>query len=132
MLAAAPAYALVVLLILLPVRFIGSDGLSEIAAGRLMIALSAPLLVLPLMAGFATLLLMLCAVTVVTANVVFVFLGRGAEASSDLAGEVEKPLCRRRSAIATPLRGTARGVCPPKRHLGEEQTKAAILGAVCS
>lgn len=54
LLAAAPAYAFVVLLILLPVRFIGIEGLSEIAAGRLMIALSAPLLVLPIAAGLLT------------------------------------------------------------------------------
>ncbi|MEZ2405664.1 MFS family permease [Bosea sp. OAE752] len=54
LLAAAPAYAFVVLLILLPVRFIGIEGLSEIAAGRLMIALSAPLLALPFAAGLLT------------------------------------------------------------------------------
>lgn len=54
LLAAAPAYAFVVLLILLPVRFIGIEGLSEIAAGRLMIALSAPLLVLPIAVGLLT------------------------------------------------------------------------------
>ncbi|WP_296257802.1 MULTISPECIES: MFS transporter [unclassified Pseudomonas] len=51
LLAAAPAYAFVVLLVLLPIRFIGIDGMSEIDAGRLMIALSAPLLVLPIVAG---------------------------------------------------------------------------------
>ena len=54
LLAAAPAYAFVVLLILLPVRFIGIEGLSEIVAGRLMIALSAPLLILPIAAGLLT------------------------------------------------------------------------------
>jgi MFS family permease len=54
LLAAAPAYAFVVLLILLPVRFIGVEGASEVMAGRLMIALSAPLLVLPVAAGFMT------------------------------------------------------------------------------
>lgn len=54
LLAAAPAYAFVVLLILLPVRFIGIEGMSEIAAGRLMMALSAPLLGLPIAAGFMT------------------------------------------------------------------------------
>lgn len=54
LLAAAPAYAFVVLLILLPVHFIGIEGMSEIAAGRLMIALSAPLLVLPIAAGLLT------------------------------------------------------------------------------
>jgi MFS family permease len=54
LLAAAPAYAFVVLLILLPLRFVGIEGLSEIAAGRLMIALSAPLLILPIIAGQLT------------------------------------------------------------------------------
>ncbi len=54
LLAAAPAYAFVVLLILLPVRFIAVDGLGEIEAGRMMIALSAPLLLLPIVAGQLT------------------------------------------------------------------------------
>lgn len=54
LLAAAPAYAFVVLLILLPVRFIAVDGLAEIEAGRMMIALSAPLLLLPIVAGQLT------------------------------------------------------------------------------
>jgi MFS family permease len=54
LLAAAPAYAFVVLLILLPVRFVGIEGMSEVAAGRMMIALSAPLLILPIAAGLLT------------------------------------------------------------------------------
>jgi MFS family permease len=54
LLAAAPAYAFVVLLILLPVRFVGIEGMSEIAAGRMMVALSAPLLLLPIVAGLLT------------------------------------------------------------------------------
>jgi len=54
LLAAAPAYAFVVLLILLPIRFVGIDGMSEVAAGRMMIALSGPLLVLPIAAGYLT------------------------------------------------------------------------------
>ncbi|GGF31167.1 MFS transporter [Aliidongia dinghuensis] len=54
LLAAAPAYAFVVLLVLLPVRFVGIEGMSEVAAGRLMIALSAPLLILPIAAGLLT------------------------------------------------------------------------------
>ncbi|RVB16921.1 MFS transporter, partial [Mesorhizobium sp. M7A.F.Ca.CA.004.05.1.1] len=44
-LAAAPAYAFVVLLVLLPIRFIGIEGMSEIKAGQLMICLSGPLLI---------------------------------------------------------------------------------------
>ncbi|RWL79946.1 MAG: MFS transporter [Mesorhizobium sp.] len=52
-LAAAPAYAFIVLLVLLPIRFIGIEGMSEIKAGQLMICLSGPLLILPLLAGQA-------------------------------------------------------------------------------
>jgi fumarate reductase subunit D len=52
LLAAAPAYAFVVLLILLPIRFVGIEGIDAVAAGRMMMALSAPLLVLPLLAGW--------------------------------------------------------------------------------
>lgn len=51
LLAAAPAYGFVVLLVLLPVRFIGIEGLPVGQAGRWMAMLSAPLLVLPLVAG---------------------------------------------------------------------------------
>ena len=54
LLAAAPAYAFVVLLILLPVRFVGIDGMSEVQAGQMMVALSGPLLVLPVVAGMLT------------------------------------------------------------------------------
>ena len=54
LLAAAPAYAFVVLLILLPIRFTGINGLSTIEAGRLMMALSAPLLVVPMAAAGLT------------------------------------------------------------------------------
>jgi len=51
LLAAAPAYAFVVLLVLLPIRLVGIEGLDEVAAGWTMAALSAPLLVLPMAAG---------------------------------------------------------------------------------
>ena len=51
LLAAAPAYGFVVLLILLPGRFIGIEGMDEVLAGSMMIALSAPLLILPMVAG---------------------------------------------------------------------------------
>ncbi|CAN7296779.1 MFS transporter [Pararhizobium sp. LjRoot235] len=54
LLAAAPAYGFVVLLILLPARFIGIEAMREVAAGMLMIALSAPLLILPVTAGLLT------------------------------------------------------------------------------
>jgi MFS family permease len=54
LLAAAPAYGFVVLLVLLPIRFVGVEGMDALAAGRLMIALSGPLLVLPVAAGALT------------------------------------------------------------------------------
>ena len=54
LLAAAPAYAFVVLLILLPVRFVGIEGWREVETGRMMIALSWPLLILPVAAGLLT------------------------------------------------------------------------------
>lgn len=54
LLAAAPAYAFVVLLVLLPIRFVGIEGMSALDAGRLMIALSGPLLFLPVVAGYLT------------------------------------------------------------------------------
>ncbi|WP_077960182.1 MFS transporter [Ensifer adhaerens] len=54
LLAAAPAYGFVVLLILLPVRFIGVEGMSAVDGGRMMIAMSAPLLVVPIAAGLLT------------------------------------------------------------------------------
>ena len=53
LLAAAPAFSFVVLLVLLPARFIGIEGYSAFAAGRMMIALSAPMLVLPMLPGWA-------------------------------------------------------------------------------
>ncbi len=53
-LAAAPAYSYVVLQVLLPIRLIGIEGYSAMEAGRMMIALSAPMLVVPLLAGMLT------------------------------------------------------------------------------
>ncbi|CAB5686461.1 Spectinomycin tetracycline efflux pump [Delftia tsuruhatensis] len=52
LLAAAPAYAFVVLLVLLPVRFIGVEGMAPMQAGRLMFVLSLPMLCVPLLAGW--------------------------------------------------------------------------------
>lgn len=54
LLAAAPAYGFVVLLILLPIRLVGIDGMTASEAGRTMLAMSAPLLILPLLAGSLT------------------------------------------------------------------------------
>lgn len=48
----ATCYCYVVLLVLLPLRLIGIGGLSEIDAGLLLIALSAPMLVVPLAASY--------------------------------------------------------------------------------
>jgi hypothetical protein len=53
-LAAAPAYSYVVLLVLLPLRFIGVQGLGAAMAGQAMFALSAPMLVVPMLAGMLT------------------------------------------------------------------------------
>ncbi len=50
----ATCYAYVVLLILLPLRFIGVDGRSELEAGLLMMALSAPMLIVPSAAATLT------------------------------------------------------------------------------
>ncbi len=47
----ATCYAYVVLLILLPLRFIGVEEMSEIDAGMLMLALSAPMIVVPSIAA---------------------------------------------------------------------------------
>jgi len=53
-LAAAPAYSFVVLLILLPGRFIGMEHMGEVATGWLMLALSGPMLCVPMMAAWLT------------------------------------------------------------------------------
>ncbi|AJO78453.1 MFS transporter [Pseudomonas sp. MRSN 12121] len=50
----ATCYCFVVLLILLPIRFIGVESYSEIDAGLMMIALSAPMVVVPLLAAWLT------------------------------------------------------------------------------
>ncbi len=47
-------FSYVVLLILLPIRFVGVERLSEIEAGLLMLALSAPMLVVPYVAAVTT------------------------------------------------------------------------------
>ncbi|MDE1996780.1 MAG: MFS transporter [Rhizobiaceae bacterium] len=47
----ATTYSYVVLLILLPLRFVGIEGYSEIEAGLLMLALSGPMLIVPMIAA---------------------------------------------------------------------------------
>lgn len=49
-LAASPAFLFIVLIVMLPGRFIGIDNMSALAAGRLMTALAAPLLLVPMLA----------------------------------------------------------------------------------
>ena len=50
----ATCYSYVVLLVVLPLRFIGSDGCDEMHAGWLMLALSSPMLVVPFVAATLT------------------------------------------------------------------------------
>ncbi|CAB3794620.1 MFS transporter [Paraburkholderia fynbosensis] len=47
-------YCYIVLIVMLPLRFIGAEGLSEIDAGMQMIALSAPMLVVPMLVASFT------------------------------------------------------------------------------
>jgi MFS family permease len=47
-------YCYIVLVVVLPLRFIGVDGLNEMQAGLLMLALSSPMLVIPLLAARLT------------------------------------------------------------------------------
>ncbi|WP_109481154.1 MFS transporter [Paraburkholderia sp. C35] len=54
MLPVGTCYCYIVLIIMLPLRFIGAEGLSEIDAGLLMIALSAPMLVVPMLVASFT------------------------------------------------------------------------------
>lgn len=53
-LAASPAFLFIVLIALLPGRFIGIDGYSALQAGQLMIGLAAPLLIVPFLAALLT------------------------------------------------------------------------------
>lgn len=54
MLPIGTCYCYIVLVVMLPLRFIGVEGLSEIDAGLLLLALSAPMLVVPMLAAFMT------------------------------------------------------------------------------
>lgn len=53
-LAASPAFLFIVLIAMLPGRFIGIDGYTALEAGQLMIGLAAPLLVVPFLAALLT------------------------------------------------------------------------------
>ncbi|MBN3857033.1 MFS transporter [Paraburkholderia sp. Ac-20340] len=73
----ATCYCYIVLLVVLPLRMIGVDGLREIDAGCLMIALSAPMLVVPFVAATLTRWLsmgVICAAGLVLAAVGLVWL----------------------------------------------------------
>lgn len=50
----ATCYSYVVLLIILPLRLVGIEGYSEVHAGLLMMALSAPMLIVPAAAAFSS------------------------------------------------------------------------------
>lgn len=54
LLAAAPAYGFVVLLVLLPIRFIGVEGHGAVEAGRFMLLLSGPIMLVPSLAAWLT------------------------------------------------------------------------------
>jgi MFS family permease len=53
-LAASPAFLFIVLIVMLPGRFIGIDGYSALQAGQMMVWLAAPLLVVPFLAAVLT------------------------------------------------------------------------------
>lgn len=53
-LAASPAFLFIVLIVMLPGRFIGIDGFSALQAGQMMVWLGAPLLVVPFLAAMLT------------------------------------------------------------------------------
>lgn len=54
MLPIGTCFCYIVLVVMLPLRFIGVEGLSEIDAGLLLLALSAPMLVVPMLAASMT------------------------------------------------------------------------------
>ncbi|VTQ61715.1 Spectinomycin tetracycline efflux pump [Campylobacter jejuni] len=119
MLAAAPAYAFVVLLILLPVRFVGIDGMSTLDAGWIMGVLCGPLLFLPLIAGSLTRWLSaatLCGLGFIVAAAGLLWLSRwpGGEATPSLIG----PLLVIGAGISLPwglMDGLAVSVVPRER-----------------
>ncbi|RWH69872.1 MFS transporter [Mesorhizobium sp.] len=140
-LAAAPAYAFVVLLVLLPIRFIGVEGMSEIKAGQLMICLSGPLLILPLLAGQAARWIApatICGVGLLAAAAGLVWLSRVPAA----AGALVAPLVLIGIGIALPwglMDGLAVSVVPKERagifnttRVASEGVALAVVMAVLS
>ena len=53
-LAASPAFLFIVLIVILPGRFIGIDGYGALQAGQMMVWLAAPLLIIPFLAALLT------------------------------------------------------------------------------
>ena len=79
LLAAAPAYSFVVLLILLPLRFVGVEGWGGMGAGWMMMALCGPMVVVPMLAAALTRWVsagILCGAGLVVAAVGLVWLGQ--------------------------------------------------------
>ena len=147
LLAAAPAYAFVVLLVLLPVRFVGIEGQSELMAGRLMIALSGPLLILPLVAGYLTRWLApatICGGGLLVSALGLFWLGRVPVGSEALA--VAGPMLLIGIGISLPwglMDGLAVSVVPKERagmatgifsttRVAGEGVALAVVGAVLS
>ncbi|QJW99593.1 MFS transporter [Frigoriglobus tundricola] len=84
----ATCYCYVVLLVLLPLRFMGVEGRSPVDAGLLMIALSAPMLVVPLLAAVLSRWLsagVLSGIGLLIAAAGLLWLGRGTEMSTGRA-----------------------------------------------
>lgn len=119
LLAAAPAYAFVVLLVLLPLRFIGVEGLAPLAAGQRMFVLSLPMLFVPLLAGWLSRWLsaaLLCGAGLLVCAMGLLWLGRCAP-GSDLA-QMAAPLLLIGLGIGLPwglMDGLAVTVVPRER-----------------
>ncbi len=119
LLAAAPAYAFVVLLVLLPVRFIGVEGLAPLQAGRLMFVLSLPMLCVPLLAGWLARWVpaaLLCAAGLLACAVGLLWLGRCAPGTA--FAQITPPLLLIGMGIGLPwglMDGLAVSVVPRER-----------------
>ncbi|BDR11047.1 MFS transporter [Comamonas thiooxydans] len=119
LLAAAPAYAFVVLLVLLPLRFIGVEGLAPLAAGQRMFVLSLPMLCVPLLAGWLSRWLsaaVLCGAGLLVCATGLLWLGRCAP-GADLA-QMAAPLLLIGLGIGLPwglMDGLAVTVVPRER-----------------
>jgi Na+/melibiose symporter-like transporter len=84
----ATCYCYVVLLVLMPLRFIGVGGLNEVEAGLLLIALSAPMLIVPIAASYLVRWLsagLLSGIGLLLAAIGLFWLGRVDPASSGMA-----------------------------------------------